>query len=201
MATIAAAINLVTPDVGDAIVPRTALLIATAMLIIHLAREFANLNRQSEEPWHQGVINRSRLAALGVPFLIAVAVFFGLLYPVTVIATAVIKTLGLGAGLLILHASLERWLRVARRRLRMNELLSLPTMEVTTGGGETIEIKEIDLGDISAETLQLVNVTTVTAAIAALIFIWAPLLPAFEAFGRVTLWTSSTVIDGETVVN
>jgi potassium efflux system protein len=201
VATVAAFVHGITPDVGDAVIPRTLLLIATVMLVVHLARNATWSEAETGERWHQGAVNRGRLAAMGLLGLIGVAVVLGLVFSVTVIATAVGQTVWIGLVILLLHAILKRWLRVARRRVRMNELLSGQTTELTTAAGETIEIKEADLGDISAETLQLVNVSAIAAMLTALLFVWAPLLPAFEAFGQVTLWTSTTVVDGETIVN
>ena len=201
MATVAAFINRITPDVGDAIIPRTALLIAAVMLVVHLASNAGWLEAETGERWHQGVVNRLRLVVMGLVSLTGLAVVLGLVFSVTVIAVAGAHTVWIGLTILLLHATLKRWLRVARRHLRMNELLSGQKTEVQTAGGETIEIKEADLGDISAETLSLVNVGAIAALFTALLFIWAPLLPAFQAFGRVTLWTSTTMVDDEAIVN
>jgi potassium efflux system protein len=200
VAVTAAVINLITPDVEDAVIPRMATLTATVMFITQLTRSLVALNREGV-PWHQGAHNRGRLVLLGLFIAVSLATMFGLEFSVAVVTAAVTKTVSAGFGLLVLHALMTRWLRVARRRLRLNELLSGQTTAVATAGGETIEIKEADLGDISAETLQLVNVGAMAAALAALLIIWEPLLPAFDAFSRVALWTSTTVIDGETVVN
>jgi potassium efflux system protein len=191
----------ITPDVGDALIPRSALLIATVMLLVHLARNAPWLRAESGEHWRQGVMNRGRLVVMALFSLIGLAVVVGLVFSVTVITTALSQTVFIGFGILLVHAILKRTLRVARRHLRMNELLSAETSEVTTAAGETIAIEQADLGDISAETLQLVNVSAIAAAITALLIIWEPLLPAFDAFGRVTLWTSTTVVDSETIVN
>jgi potassium efflux system protein len=201
VATVAVFVNRITPDVGDAIIPRTALLTAAVMLVVHLTRNAGWLEAETGERWYQGVVNRLRLVAMALMSLTGLAVVFGLVFSVTVIAVAVVHTVWIGIAILLLHAMLKRWLRVARRRLRMNELLSGQKIELQTAGGETIEIKAAELGDISAETLSLVNVGAIAAMLTALLFIWAPLLPAFQAFGRVTLWTSTTMVDGETIVN
>ncbi len=201
VAVVAGIAHQIAPDVGDAVLPRTLLLVATVMLVVHLARNAPWLEAETGERWHQGTLNRGRLVAIGMLTLIALAVVLGLLFSVAVVTAAVIQTVWIGLGVLLLYATLTRWLRVARRNLRMHELLSGHTTELTTVAGKTIEIEEADLGEISAETLQLVNVGTVAVALTALFFTWAPLLPAFDAFGRVTLWTSTTVVDGETIVN
>ena len=199
--TISAFVYGITSEVGDAIIPRTLVLITAAMLMVHLARNTAWLEAETGERWHQGAVNRGRLVALGLLSLIGLAVVLGLVFSVTVIVAAASQTVWTGLVILLLHAILTRWLRVVRRHLRMSQLLSGQATELTTAAEQTNEIKAADLGDLSAETLRLVNASTIVATLTALLFIWAPLMPAFDAFRRVTLWTSTTVVDGETIVN
>jgi len=57
------------------------------------------------------------------------------------------------------------------------------------------------VGYVSAATAQLVNVATIVVAAAAALYIWEPLLPALAAAEQVELWTSTSVVQGEMVVN
>jgi potassium efflux system protein len=47
--------------------------------------------------------------------------------------------------------------------------------------------------------MRFLNAVTLTAAVVALLYIWAPLFPVFDAAARVTLWTSATVVEGESI--
>ena len=38
-----------------------------------------------------------------------------------------------------------------------------------------------------------------TVGVVALLYLWTPLFPVFDALARVTLWTSTSVVEGEPV--
>ena len=201
LALAAAFIHSITPDTGDAIVPRVALLGASLMLVIHLLRGQARHSGADGQRWYQGPRNWIRLALLGTFGFQAIANVLGLVFTVAVIWRTLFHTVWVGSFFLLLYAVLTRWLRVARRRLRLQERRAAKDETQVSIEGGTIEVEQADLGDISAETLQLVNMGVFVAAAAAMLLIWEPLLPAFDAFTRVTLWTSTAFVEGEAVVS
>ena len=99
---------------------------------------------------------------------------------------------------LLVHAVLLRWVTVTRRRLRMTELIEA---RAESGSAEDNFLDEqvTNLGDLSEESSQQINVGVAAAAITMLFYIWSPLLPAFEAFSDITLWTSTTMVEGQAV--
>jgi potassium-dependent mechanosensitive channel len=95
---------------------------------------------------------------------------------------------------------LSRWVVVTRRGLRLLELMSA-IADQSPADDAAFEDPEADLGEVSAESKELINMGTFVTGFIALIYIWAPLLPAFEALTQVTLWTSSSTVDGQTIEN
>jgi potassium efflux system protein len=92
-----------------------------------------------------------------------------------------------------------RWLRVVNRRLRFAELRNLKTKKATAEI-DTIEEDQVGLLEISEATTRFLHVGTMVATVVAMLYIWAPLLPALNLLSEVTLWTSSSVVEGESVV-
>jgi potassium efflux system protein len=132
-------------------------------------------------------------------------VVVGQVFTVTVIISVMINSLFIGVTILLVHSVLVRWLRVARRHLRLSELLAQrqeqSSEENTNVEGISVEESVPDLVDISAETQQLITFATIVVAAIAFLYYWSPLLPALEGLSRIALWTSSSVIDGATIVN
>ncbi len=187
-------------ETGEAIITRwsliVVLLVPSASLAASLYRDFHTANTN----WPRDISNQVRLLLIAVLLTIFVAVSLGHVYSVDVIFKSLIYTVSSGFSLLLVHAILMRWVTVTRRRLRLAKLMEARTEQDKPEDalmGENVA----NLGDVSADTSQLINMGTVVAAAVALFYIWSPLLPAFDAFSKVTLWTSTTVVDGQTVDN
>jgi potassium efflux system protein len=84
--------------------------------------------------------------------------------------------------------------------LRLAELVGART-EQGVKDDMVIDDQVANLGDVSEETRQLINAGVLGAALISLFHIWSPLLPAFDAFTKITLWTSVIEVNGETVQN
>jgi potassium efflux system protein len=106
----------------------------------------------------------------------------------------------MGGVLFLGHAVLMRWVTVTRRRLRLQELMGALN-EVESSADGQVEEQQANLSELSVETTQLINMAVFALSGITLFYIWSPLLPAFDAFSKVTLWTSNTVVDGETLSN
>jgi potassium efflux system protein len=140
--------------------------------------------------------NRLRLVLIVILIAVIVGVFWGLRYSVSIITGRLVATLWIGVGLLIVYNLLLRWLYLVRRRLFLAEQQAVGT-EQSIGGAHSDEEEEANLVNIGVETRRLLNMTTLSAAVVALLYLWTPLFPVVGALTRVTLWTSTSVIDGE----
>jgi potassium efflux system protein len=137
--------------------------------------------------------NRLRLILIAIIIVIIAGVVWGLRYSVSILTSSLLFTLLIGVGLLILHNFFMRWLRVARRHLYTAQT------EISAGENANVPEEPDNLVGISTEVMQFLNAATLTATVVALLYIWAPLLPIFDAAARVTLWTSTSVVEGESI--
>jgi len=186
---------------GDEIIGRASLLFALLLISYHIGRHQIIELRAAGRIWFKDTLNRIR-ALLSLIFLAAiVAIVYGQVFSVSMIIWCLVLTLWLVVSLLLIHSVLIRWSRVARRHLRLNELLALRAEAADGEDKSEIEEQVPDLGDISSETQQLITSATFVAGGVGLIYIWAPLLPALEGFSRITLWNSTKVVDGALVAS
>ena len=202
---VAAVVHLLTPHSGEEAIGRAFMIVAQLAFVWHVGRLLTR-DVRSGGSWLGGLPNRVRVMMLAIFVVLIANVIYGQVHTVTVVLGALLTTLFAGTGLLLLHETLMRWLRVARRRLRLAERLAQRTQTqaqvvVATEEGISAEEQAPDLGDVSSETQQLVTAGTIIIAGAALIFIWSPLLPALDAFARISLWSSTSLVDGEAVTN
>ncbi len=197
IAALAAIVFMLADD--TAAVGRLTLLLAIGVLIGRLVSNCRRGARVNEWRWSIVTVNRLRLMFVAILILLAAGVFWGLRYSVGIISISLLATVCIGAGLLLVHSLLMRWLRVVHRRLRFAELWSARTKKAT-GEIDAIEEDQTGLLEISEATTRLLHVLTMVVTVVALLYIWAPLLPAFDLLSEVTLWTSSSVVEGESVV-
>ena len=95
------------------------------------------------------------------------------------------------------------WLKIERRRLRFEELLQAredQSEQPLSEMGVVDEDKE-NLTELGEETRQLLNAAAIVVALSVLYFLWAPILPVFDAMSAVTLWTSTVMVEGVATVN
>lgn len=191
----------ITPDSGDGMLSRLAMLGIALLLGMHWIRFV--LRKRRSLPEDETVKRISRLTLLASIIFVgaAFAVVWGQVLSIQIILGALIDSIWAGIGIFLVHALLLRWLQVARRRLRFAELVASRQQQAATEESPVIEDNVAALGDISNETHQLVNALTAAATIVLLAPIWRPLFPVFDGLDRITLWSSTSVVEGETVVN
>lgn len=190
----------VTAETGEAIISRWVLvafvLLPSGLLAASLRRDTLTAATR----WTRDISNQVRLFLIAILLTVFIAVLLGHVYSISVIFKGLAYTVYIGYPLLLAHALLMRWVTVTRRRLRLAELMEGRTehdsMEDALIGENTVNLVEV-----STETSELINMSSVVAAAAALFYIWSPLLPAFDAFSSITLWTSTAVVEGQTVEN
>jgi len=200
LAAIASVILSLTPDTGDAAIGRVVLLIALLVLLVHFfrlqLRELKARNEQLIPAW----LIHARWAFLLALVAMMATIVFGQVFWIFALTNGLISTVTIGAVLVVVHALLVRWLRVAKRRLRFQQLTS-QRAQTATDEGVLVEENLTQLGEISADTQQLVDVSAIALAVTAVVFIWGPLLPALDILERVQLWSTTTEINGELIVN
>jgi potassium efflux system protein len=187
----------------------TALVGRFAMLAIALwlATRFLRNLRRAEEESNTGVLsnqeNRIRLILALAFIAVAIGVVLGLHLSVIFVQARLMDMLAAGIALAIVHSFFLRWLQVARRQLRFEELLTArrgrteqPTSEILV-----IEEDQANLAEIGEETRQLLNVAAIVVALTILYYLWAPILPVFSAMSGITLWTSTSMVEGEAIVD
>ncbi|MBT8147425.1 MAG: mechanosensitive ion channel [Gammaproteobacteria bacterium] len=200
LALAASLIITLSPESSDVAIGRFVLLIAILVLLIRFSRaQFKDLKATSENTVPAWLI-QSRWGLLLALSAMIVTLVFGQIFWIFALTEGLIDTATYGVLIVIVHAMLIRWLRVAKRRLRFQQLTSQKS-QVATDEGVLIEDSLSQLGEISADTQQLVDVSALALAAAAVIFIWGSLLPALDVLDRVQLWSTTTEINGELVVN
>ena len=95
---------------------------------------------------------------------------------------------------MLIHNTLLCWLRAMGSRMQLSA-----EREPTDGVPMIEEGEQAMLADISADTTRLLNAVTMTATLVAMFYIWTPLFPALDVLAHVSLWQSTTMVDGESV--
>ena len=193
--------NRLAPFAEGATIARPLMIVATLMLALHFGWHQVRELQEVGRTWFRSKYHRLRALLVLVFFALAIALVYGQSFSVMVMAGCLVKSAYAGIFLLLLHALLMRSVRITRWRLRLKELEAEGAQVTPTENSAGVQEPVADVGHVSAATVQLVNVATIFAAAVAALYIWEPLLPALAAFERVELWTSTSVVEGKTVVN
>jgi potassium efflux system protein len=196
----AALVNRVAPFAEGATISRPLGLIGMLMLALYLGWHQVREIRAAGLVWFRSTYNRGRALLVLILFALSAAVVYGQGFSVTMVASCLVNTALVGIFLLLIHALVMRWVRVTRWQLRLKELQAQQDAQPTEEAGK-IEEQAVDVGYASAATTQLVHVAAIFAAAVAALYIWEPLVPALAGFDRIELWTSSSLVNGETVIN
>ncbi len=197
-----ALVNRLAPFAEGATLSRLPMVAAMLMLTLYFGWDHVREIRRVGQAWFGIPYNRLRALLVVVFFALTVAIVYGQSFTVTVMAGCLVNSAYVGILLLLVHALITRSLKVTRWRLRLKELEAERAARASASEDSgTVQEEVADVGHVSAATAQLVNVATIAVAAAAVLYIWEPLLPALAAFDRVELWTSTSVVQGETVVN
>jgi len=182
---------------------RLAMLAITLWIAIHIARALIHAVKAN---------GRKILSTFNARFLLTLALFFfaasigvvfGLRLSVTFVINTVLDTLQAGTALAIAYSFLLHWLQVERRHLRFEELLQAreaQSEQPLSEMGVVDEDKE-NLAELGEETRELLNAAAIVVALSVLYYLWAPILPVFNAMSAVTLWTSTVMVEGVATVH
>ena len=185
---------------GEIVLARLMITSVALVAFVVISTGVAGAIRSTGKAWFREFSNQLRLALLAVLATAGVAIVLGHVYSVELLLKGLLDTVTIGACLLFTHGFLMRWLRVTTRRLRLVQWMEARE-EHGSNEDSAMEQQVADLGDVSAETSQLINAGVFGAALFWLFYIWSPLLPAFDALSKITLWTSVSVINDEVVQN
>jgi potassium efflux system protein len=189
---------VVTPAASGGILARSILTAVLVPSIFLLTVKIIREAKATDERWFNDRLQRFRaFVAVGLT-LVVIETLQGHVYSVNVLFNCILNTLMVGLALLLVYAVLIRWIRVARRKLRMAELLAAQS-DSEAQEDVLMEEQAATLGDVSEDSRELVNAFVAAAGIAALLYIWSPLLPALDRLSDMTLWTSTTLVEGETI--
>jgi potassium efflux system protein len=125
-------------------------------------------------------------AALGVPLAVVVAAAAGYQYTARELAARLLWTLWLGAGILIVHELMLRWLFVARRRMAVERARKRREAQQEEAG-------EGERGAAGEEARQLLGSLVAVAAVIGLWLIWGEILPALGMLSEVSLWPGTSL--------
>lgn len=203
VAFVAALVSRLAPFAERATLTRPLMAAAMLMLTVYFGWGVLREVRAAGRLWFRSTYNRRRTLLVLVFLALTVAVVYGQTLSVTVMAACLVSSAYVGIFLLLAHALLMRALMVARWRVRLKELEAARGAQGSPVESSAAAVQEqvADVGHVSAATAQLVSVATLFVAAAAALYIWEPLLPALAALDRVELWTSTAILEGETVVN
>lgn len=198
---LAIACSQLSADSGEQALYRSLLLVAELVMILHLGRTLA-VHARAEGGWLKSIESRVRAALLVLFAVLLLNVVFGQVYTVSVVTEALLSSLGLGVGLLLVYQVLERWLTIVSRRLRLKAAAQSSRTTVTDPeSSEDVDEDIVDVDELSTETDQLLRVAMFVVAGVSLLYIWRPLLPAVDALAQISLWSTSSMIDGELITN
>jgi potassium efflux system protein len=181
-------------DDETVVLGRLTLIFSLVLLVAHIVylvtRDFraGGRSRLSINP------NYVRILFVILLVMLIGGIVWGLRYSVSIMTTRLVLSLWVGVGLMLIHNVLLCWLRVMGRRMQLAVGCESPESESVIEEGE-----QAMLADISADTTRLLNAVTMAASLVTLFYIWTPLFPALDALARVSLWHSTTVVDGESV--
>jgi potassium efflux system protein len=139
------------------------------------------------------------VASLAMMSFYITSILLGYLYSAEIVYNLMMNSLLMGIGLLFFYFFMQRWLLVARRRLRFQELVNArQSSEDKKDSAE--EYEDHDLVTLSESVGQLLQSGTLVLGAVGMALTWFPLFRAMEAMERVTLWTISDTLDGEAIL-
>ena len=141
--------------------------------------------------------------AAGVPVALALAAALGYYYTALYLGWRLIATVWLLLGLLVLHATIQRWLLVQMRHRAIREAreraaqkrqqLGAAQAAAADEAGIKIEEPKIGVSDLSRQTSQLVRTAVAIAALAGLWAVWAEALPALGVLKELRPWVKAPI--------
>ena len=145
----------------------------------------------------------------GSPLLLAFASLLGFLYTAATLTGRLVDTFWLILVIIVVNLVVTRWLALTKQKiawqiaLKEREERQAAAGEGGASGGETapaVESKPLDLDAVDQQTTRLVNAGLFFIGALAAWGIWSEVVPALGIFDQVSLWSQTTMIDGEETI-
>jgi potassium efflux system protein len=145
--------------------------------------------------------------AVGLPSVIGGVAMFGYYYGALQLSLRLFATLCFLLGVLVLNATILRWLIIARRRLAIGEdrrrreaLLAEREKREGESGEAAAREEKLDLAKVHVQSNRLIRAAVRIAVLLGIWMIWADLVAALGVLDRVELWhttreVSSVLVD------
>ena len=179
-------------------------MIALAYLLWHSLNPqkglLSDFIKENPDSWTNRLSNFWHPLISLVPSVLAVLAMLGYVYTATLLAGRLYWTLWLGIGVLVIGGLLRQWFITYRRRVALNRLPT-PTVETTQVDGSPIEVSaepSLDVKEMDAQSLRLIQAMLWIAGFVGIVLIWSPVFPAIHFLDAVALW-STTAADGSIV--
>jgi potassium efflux system protein len=145
---------------------------------------------------------------IALPLVLLALILSGYAYTALILSNNFFPTMGMIAALIVLHALAVRWLTLARCRLALQAARERrQTAVVARGQGkaqatEAVELTpseeaDLDLDEANEDSLALLRIGIAFGGALGLYLIWSPVFPALGVLNEVTLWQSTTTVDGD----
>jgi potassium efflux system protein len=150
----------------------------------------------------------------GAPLVLGLMALVGYLYTAAILTGRLIDTFWLILSLSIVNLVALRWLALARRKIAWQlakEKRAKSAARPAEGEPESesrlegqapvIKHKPIDLDAVDQQTRRLMRAGLISVGVLGTWAIWNEVLPALNVFEQVSLWSQTTLVDGqETIV-
>src|SRR5579872_4529562 len=205
-----AAIVLMTESQGDEAIKNSAgraafialqvLLLASAHQVWHGSHGLArSLAAGEPDRWWLRLCRLAHVASVVAPVALAALAIVGYYYTAVQLAQRMVVSVWLIGGLLVLHATLLRWLLLAYRDLSMKRSREQRAADaarsaadrLTDGAGSQPTVR---LSDINLQTHKLLGLAFCGAFLIGCSVIWVEVLPALAILDTVQLWPRLAII-------
>ncbi len=145
----------------------------------------------------------------GSPLALALAALLGFLYTAATLTGHLIDTFWLILVIIVVKLIVMRWLALTKRKIAWQIALQEEEArqaardeeaETTKEAPATIESKPLDLDAVDQQTTRLVNAGLFLVGALAAWGIWSEVVPALSIFDQVSLWSQTTMIDGQETI-
>lgn len=178
-----------------------ALLIAHMLWrVLHPERGImAGLVEKSAGGWVDRLRYVWHYSAVALPIGLGLLCLAGYSYSAIQLAVQLYWTLWLVLGLTVTGGTLRRWVTLSRRRLLLAQARQRASEAERREGVPidlAVESTSLDLSEINAQTLRLINTLMTVMTVVGLYYMWAAVLPAVQFLDSFELWPSEVGSDG-----
>jgi len=177
-------------DVATDVIARIAIMIACGLLswtmwtLLAKGKIWTARDGESETSSWRTVV---RVVGTAAPLVIAGLALTGYVYSASVLLQTMLATFSAAVAIALVVGLLSRWFLLGERRLAHQQRLAQQgTAEAAVVRSE-LE-RDVTLEQINAQTGALLRAMHWTLIVAALVWVWADVLPAFARLDEFTLW-------------